>query len=221
MDRLWIKFLLIAASIYIVLIGLFNLRPVEGVFNTLVIQVSEAVLSSTLPDAQIDVVTGKSDEKRRDPNIMQVNFTWTQAQIDKMTQVALDKKIPNISVPHRFTKYYIYQFFSIPIILFFALFLATPIDSIAMKFRRTVIGLMILSVFLWLKLFILVLFSISNARIGIYELHDSTMQFLVSIVSSLTMGVSIVLVILLWGVLALPKSRLFHTLSRLFQAETK
>ncbi len=217
----WAKFLLLAALIYLSAVALFNLKPVESVFNTMIIKLSDNVLSVVLLDAQIDVQTGKNDKKRFEPNIMQVNFSWTKEQIDKMTQKALEQKVENISVPHRFTKYYIYQFFTIPLILFFALFMATPFDSALTKLKIVMSGLLLLVILLWLKLFLLVLFSISNSRIGIYELGDTAMKILVKLASIWTMEVSILFVLLLWGILALPKSKLYHNFSRLFQVNTK
>ncbi len=212
------RFILIAGIIYFGSIAAFNLPPVEGVFNASILRVSEGILTVLLPDASIKVVTGKEDNGRRSPNVMQVNFSWTKEQINQMTQKALQEKVQNLTVPHRFTKYFIYQFFSIPLILFFALFLATPMKLLD-KMKAVLYGGIILFVFLWGKLFILVLFSISNTRIGIYELSASTMEILLKVASILTLGVSVILVIVLWGIFALPKSRMLDSFQQILKGQ--
>lgn len=210
----WVKFLGIFVISYFVFVGLFNVEPIEAIVNTSYRSISQSFLTLMLPDAKIVAELGTQDGKR-DVNVMAVNFSWTQSLVDKMIERAKQQNITNISVPHRFVNYYLYQFFTVPFIFLLSLLIATP-QTAKNKIISIFLGMVILGAYLLTKLFMFVIFSISNVKIGIYELSHDYMLILQKMANVLTLGVSIILSLIIWGVISFRRSKLKEELLGIF-----
>lgn len=142
-----------------------------------------------------------------DDNKMIVEFEWTQDKIDDAIQEARRTGQANLEVPYRFISYQLFEFFIVPLLFLLALIIGTPMQwKKKLKYGAISIGIMIL--FLLLKLYIMTLFSVSKARIDVAELGDSMMNFLLTMVSLMTMGFSIILAFFLWLIFVFRRSEL-------------
>jgi hypothetical protein len=143
---------------------------------------------------------------------MVVEFEWTQEKIDEKIEEARRLGKTDLEVPYRFISYQIFEFFVVPMIFLLSLIIATPMSNTS-KLKQGAIAVGVMLAFLLLKLYILTLFSVSKARIDVYELGDGAMNFLLTLVSILTMGFSIILAFFLWLVFVFRKSDLRRLLT--------
>jgi len=219
MKSPWIRFLGFFTLSYFAFVIMFNVPAFESIVNIFFRNTSELFLDTMLPDAKITATIGHENDKR-DVNVMAINFTWTPEMIERIVEEAKAHRIENISVPHRFVNYYLYQFFSVPLMFLLSLIFATPLP-IKDKIIALFIGFSSLWIFILVKLFLFVLFTISNAKIGIYELGESNMLALQKMANVLTLGVSILLAVVIWGLTSFRKSILFENIRSIFDSLQK
>ncbi|MBK7696989.1 MAG: hypothetical protein IPI30_22595 [Saprospiraceae bacterium] len=79
----------------------------------------------------------------------------------------------------------------------------------------------ILFLFLLIKVLLLALFNISNARIGVYELTDDNMSVLNTFISMFSLGFSMSLALILWLIWGFRKSSFMFFLNQIFSNLSK
>lgn len=209
-----IRFALFFILSYFVLTATVNWTGLDGTLNGFFRGLSKTTLNMTFSDLKFNTKPSR-EGGALDDNKMIVEFEWTEEKIERAIEEARRRRQADLEVPYRFISYQIFEFFIVPLLFLLSLIIATPMGNKA-KLRSGAIALGLMLLFMLIKLYILTLFSVSKARIDVYELGDGAMNFLLTIVSLLTMGFSIMLAFFLWLVFVFRQSDLRQWVSDLF-----
>ena len=205
------RFVIIFIGSYFLLTGLLSISVVSESANALLRGISKSFLQGTFSELKLNTKAEKANGVL-DDNKMIVEFEWTQKKIDQVIERARRTGQTDIQVPYRFISYLLCEFFMVPLIFLWSLTLATPMNRKG-KWIQGGYAFLCLLGFLLLKLYLMTLFSVSKAKIDVYELDHAMMSTLQWLASMMTMGFSVILAFFLWLVWVFPKSELKERVS--------
>lgn len=210
-----IRFAIILLISYFALNALVSFTPAGAVMNAMFRELSETVLSVCFSDLNINTKAERAGGAV-DDNKMIVEFKWTQSKINEIMEEARRTGRTDIEVPYRFISFLIFEFFLVPLIFLLALIIATPMPSIKDKIIGGVLSIFAMLIFLYGKMYVMTIFSVSKAKIDVYELSDSTMNILLTVVSLMTMGLSVIVAFFLWLIFMFRKSEIKNLMTSWF-----
>ncbi|MDX1683737.1 MAG: hypothetical protein R3275_00800 [Saprospiraceae bacterium] len=201
-----LRFALLFLLTYFILTAVVSWMGMDSGINSFFRGISKSTLSLTMSELKFNTKPERQNGILND-NKMIVEFEWTEEKIQEAIQEARRTGKADIEVPYRFISYLIFEFFVVPFLFLISLILATPMQW-RLKLTNGLIACLIMLAFLLVKLYIMTLFSVSKARIDVYELSDGTMDVLLTVVSMLTMGFSIIIAFFLWLIFIFRNSHL-------------
>ena len=211
-----LKFAIIFIGAYFLLTGVTQLPGVNGTINAIFRGISKTALGTSLPQLKINTKAAR-ENGILDDNKMIVEFEWTEEKVQAAIAEARRLRQADLQVPYRFISYLIFEFFLVPLLFLFSLILATPMP-IKTKMKTGSIAILVLLAFLLIKLYLMTIFSVSNAQIDVYELSHSTMSRLQWLAGVMTMGLSIMLSFFIWLIFVFRKSELKDLINTWFSS---
>lgn len=202
-----VRFILVFLVSYSVLTGLTTIPGINKVVHSVYRSISKSALNITLPNLEFNTKAQKVKRKTED-NTMVVEFEWPQSKIDEVIAEARRTGRTDVEVPYRFITYELFEFFSVPLIFILALIIATPMAGPKSKWTKGLLAYLALWAFLLIKFILFTVFSVSKAKIDVYELGDGPMSTLHWLATVMTMGVSVILALVLWLAIMFPHSKL-------------
>jgi len=200
------RFAILFIASYAILNGLYQVPFISKGTNAVLRGISKKWMQTTLPQLEFNTKADK-ENGRIDDNKMILEFEWTQKKIDTVIEEARRTGQANIQVPYRFISYLLFEFFLVPLIFIISLIIAIPMDR-RKKIIRGLITYGAMMLFLLIKLLLLSLFSISKAKIDVYQYGHETMTKLQWLASVMTMGFSVIVAFFLWIIIMFPQSQL-------------
>ncbi|MEO6190276.1 MAG: hypothetical protein ABIO44_07835, partial [Saprospiraceae bacterium] len=119
------------------------------------------------------------------------------------------------TIPTKSLELHLFEMYIVPLFFLIGLFSATPLLWKS-RIKGMAISTLILLIFIMVKILCLSLFEISNNRLGIYELGENNMQWLSTMLGVLSLGLSIILVFILWLIFGFRKSNFVQNFKLLF-----
>lgn len=202
-----LRFALLFVLCYSICLVLFQIRAVSNPFYTALKVLTTGCVSSLLPSAEISSQWKSRDGAGSDIYIVYGNPLLIQAA----KQEAKNAGQQYATLPTKSLELHLFEMFVVPVLFLIGLYVATPMNW-KPKLKNLSIAFAILLIYLLFKIMLLSLFEISNARIGVYELGDSAMQFLGKILGVFSLGLTITLAFVLWLILGFRNSRLAEDL---------
>ena len=191
MNRI-LKFALVFLVCYGLLLMLMQVRSFSRPVFTALKSMSTVWVASFLPSAEISSqwmgASGGSDMYLVYGNPVLISAAKEEARRNRLQYATL---------PTRSLEIHLFEMFIVPLFFVVSLFVATPMNW-KKKSLFVLYSLLILLAYLLLKLILLSVFEISNARIGVYELEDGMMSFLGRLLGVFSLGLTITLGFALW-----------------------
>ncbi len=184
---------------------------------TMLSQWIHTVLEMVYSDADFEVDPEHSGTEAR----IKIVFTWSESHIERAKAMALERGTKAISVPYHFIKFKPYLAFALPMILLWALILASPYAQLWKKVFDFVLLTIVLGLLLTLRIGLYTLFEMSNFRMGIYELSEGAMHWLNRVLEAWTLGVNVMMVLLVWIAWVVPRSLLWPEWRRWLNRKSK
>ena len=209
-----LRFAVFFIGSYFLLTGATQLPGINGTINAIFRGISKTALSTSLPQLKINTKAARENGVL-DDNKMIVEFEWTEEKVQAAIAKARRLRQADLQVPYRFISYLIFEFFLVPMLFLISLILATPM-ALKPKVKWGSIAVLALLMFLLLKLYLMTIFSVSNARIDVYELSNTTMSRLQWLAGVMTMGLSIMLSFFIWLIFVFRKSDLKVLINKWF-----
>ena len=198
-----IRFALVFIICYGICLVLFQIRAVSVPFYAALKVLTTGSVSSSLPSADISSQWKNREGGGSDIYIVYGNPVLIQAA----KQEAKNSGQRYATLPTKSLELHLFEMFIVPVLFLIGLYVATPMHW-KPKLMNLCIAFAILIIYLLFKIILLSLFEISNARIGVYELGDSAMQFLGKILGVFSLGLTITLAFVLWLIFGFRNSRL-------------
>ena len=213
LSWLW-KFLIIFALSYGALMFLVQLPGVDQGIHTFFRKTSEKFIATVMPKAYISSEPA-TEGSVTDHQTMLLVF-GNKETVQREIAEARRQRQAYVKVSTFSTRFFLFQFYTVPLIFFISLIIATPMPKWRSKLLSLLIGVAALMAFFLTKLYIFTLFTISKGNIGVYELgHEWTLR-LRDLSSVLTLGFSIILAVFLWFLVAFRKSTLMLEVQSFF-----
>jgi hypothetical protein len=215
-----LKFTLFFLLAYGLSVFLVSKVPGADSIYTLIRNSVGGVVGIALPSAQIesqvfsDPATGKSD-------VSAMYLVYGNPVLMKKTmEEALASGVTQVTLPTRSISFRLFEMFMVPLLFLVSIFIATPMNH-KHRWMGLIWTLLILFVFLLIRCVVISLFSISNDRIGVYELEDSSMKFLQTVISIFSLGFSMSLAFVLWLIFGFRHSVFIDMLQNIFKNQSK
>lgn len=214
-----VKFLVLFLASYGLLIYLAELKQVQPVINNAFRSCVEFFVTSTLPDAYIETREGRDQNNVMDPNAFEIIF-GNPAVIKAEKEFAMKQRLNEFKISSYSITLYIFQMLTVPMAFLIAIFIATPLHW---KPKSVSLGISLLILFSLIigKCVLLVLFNIANAKIGIYTLSDTGLEWVYRFVMVLTLGFSIIFSFCLWLIFGFRKSQFSNQFSSFIKSFQK
>lgn len=196
-----IRFLVLFFVSYGVIIFLFTtdaLKPaVHGFYKNSSCNISSVLMSRADVISQFE---RQGNTVSYDRVVVRVGAN--QKEIDRRIAEARRLGLSEIKNPVCDIPFKPFEFFTVPLVFVFSLVLVTP-----MGFKKKLISILLavlgMLIFLWLKFYIQILFSINFVYpIGMYELGSTGRSILEFLSQAMTMGLSIMVGVVLWLILS-------------------
>ncbi|MCC6815098.1 MAG: hypothetical protein IT267_01640 [Saprospiraceae bacterium] len=198
---------------YLVLLGLYQFSVVKGPLNKSLRFISTVTCSSSFPSADIS----QQNLKDRSNSDSEMYLIYGNPYlIRKAMEDARSSGQRYATIPTRSLELHLFEMFVVPIFFILSIFIATPL-RIKEKLKGISITMVSIIIFILFKLCLLTLFEMSNARIGVYELGDSAMNFLSRLLGIFSLGFTLMLGFILWLIFGFRNSKFveqFNALGR-------
>jgi hypothetical protein len=216
MVRTILKFTLLFLLAYGLSVLLVSKIPGGNGIYSLIRNAVGGVVGISLPSAHIesqvfsDPATGKSD-----PSAMYLVY-GNPVLMKRTLDEARSGGVSQITLPTRSITFKLFEMFMVPLLFLISIFIATPMSN-KYRWKGLIWTLMILFVFLLMRCVAISLFSISNDRIGVYELEDSGMNILQNLISVFSLGFSMSMAFILWLTFGFRYSKFIDSLQDVFK----
>ncbi|MBK8403318.1 MAG: hypothetical protein IPL25_04275 [Saprospiraceae bacterium] len=180
----------------------------------------ELVVSNALPSCEIETQKFVDPVSKKEDKTMMYLVYGNPFLMKKALEDARATGQGYATMPTKSTQFKLFEMFTIPLLFLVAIFLATPM-AIKQKLKGLAMSSSILFIFLLIKVLLLALFNISNARIGVYELTDDNMSVLNTFISMFSLGFSMSLALILWLIWGFRKSSFMFFLNQIFSNLSK
>ncbi|MEP7196335.1 MAG: hypothetical protein ABI851_07420 [Saprospiraceae bacterium] len=197
-----IRFAITFVISYGLCLFMFQTNLLSGIINRFNKAVCTSWISTTLPSA--DISTQDINDKTKSASDIYLVY-GNPLLIQKAKEEARQSKQAYATLPTKSMELHLFEMFVVPLFFILSLFVATPI-AWKEKLKGLVISFVLLYAVILLKLLMLSLFEISNSRIGVYELGDSSMNLLSKVLGIFTLGLSLSLAFILWLIFGFRKS---------------
>lgn len=191
-----LQFVLVFVVLYAGFILLLQTASMQPLVNGFFRDLTEWTIKASLPKAYIETQDFINEQGQPDPNVFYLvygNPEVIRAEQDYAARMGLrEYKISTYSI-----QFYIFQMFTVPLAFLISIFLATPAPW-RRKSIYLALSLLILTAVILLKCSLLGLYTISEAKIGLYVLSESTSSLVYRVVMALTLGFSIIFGFCLW-----------------------
>lgn len=208
-----LKFAGIFVACYFLCLLLYKTKIVSSIINKQLRSYSVTWLSTMLPSVDISEqnLKNKSDT---DPEMYIVY--GNPILIQKAKEDAKRSGQAYATLPTKSMELHLFEMFIVPLFFIISLFAASPMEW---KNKLMGMGITILSIFIFisLKLIILSTFEISNARIGIYEIGESGMKALSTLLGVFSLGFTLMLSFVLWLFFGFRKSKFVDLFNTIFK----
>lgn len=194
-----IKFFLAFLLLYSVLIGLSLLPQVTGFMNKMYQKPTEPILKSLLSKAYLQL---RSDAAS--PEVIWVEYASRQ-QVESQMQQASAEGQKAMSVQGNNTKVEFYNLFLTFFLFFVALMVLSPLD-LKSKLWKMLAGAFLYYLYTVFKMWLALLNTFNQPEVGIYHLGAFSSKIIQSVLSFMTLGINLLVVLLLWIVLVFDKS---------------
>ena len=209
-----IQFLLITVLSYSLLIALLSTSAASGALCNSFRIVSTAFLHLTLPEAYIHSQEAFVQQKK-DLNSFHIIYGNAEV-IQAEHQYARSQNIKEYKISSHSIQLFFFQLVTVPISFLMALFIATPMPW-RKKGRSLSIALFILLVVILIKVYFLILYNLNASATGVYRLSESELEWVLRLISMLTLGFSVMLCFVLWLIFGFRKSNLTNVFSDYFK----
>lgn len=191
-----LKFIFLFLIGYGLIIYICNLNFTQSVINSLFRSTVKLSIKTALPNAYLETQNYLDSDLKTDPNVFYIVY-GNPSVINAEKEFATKQGLKEFSISTYSIQLYIFQMLTVPFTFLISLFLATPMRWQS-KLKSLGISLLLLFLVIISKCVLLTLFSIANAKIGIYTLSDSGLFIIYRAVVMLTLGFSIVICFCLW-----------------------
>ena len=209
-----IQFLLITVLAYSLLIALLSTSAASGALCSSFRIVSTAFLQLTLPEAYIHSQDAFVQQKK-DPNSFHIVYGNAEV-IQAEHQYAKSQNIKEYKISSHSIQLFFFQLVTVPISFLMALFIATPMPW-RKKGSSLSFALLILLVVILIKVYFLILYNLNASATGVYRLSESELEWVLRLISMLTLGFSVMLCFVLWLIFGFRKSNLTTVFSDYFK----
>ena len=207
-----VRFTIIFILTYAMCLLLYKLNFISKPINQTLKNITTSWVATFLPSA--DISYQEMNTKTNSNSDMYLVY-GNPVLIQSAKEEAKRSSQQFATIPTKSMELHLFEMYIVPLFFLMSLFVATPLEWKS-RMKGLAISILILLIFILIKILCLCLFEISNNRIGIYELGDSNMQWLSTILGVLSLGLSISLVFILWLIFGFRKSNFVQNFKLLF-----
>jgi hypothetical protein len=214
-----IRFLILFGFCYAFCILLFQNAAVYKSLNAKLRVAITALDKSFFSKAEISSQDVYDDQNKKDHNRMYIVF-GNPKTIKIEMENARRQGLNEVRISTYSAQFYFFQMIYAPLAFLLSLFVGTKMPWKKMM-KGLAYSILIFTLYMGIKVLLYTYFSISNERIGLYELSGWKEQFVSFIVSAMSIGFSMVLCFCLWLIFGLRHSSFYQFLQSIFSQISK
>jgi hypothetical protein len=190
-----LKKLLVFTTVYAVLVALFTWKPVGDLAAGYFSKGAVVFIGSLLPKGYFHI------ERDRSPEVANLNIIrilcGNKERVSEQIEAARKKGDKNAALELQEFRIKTSEFFWMPLIFFFSLLAITPITW-KRKLVIAVWGIVLISLFVWIKLLCYTLYHYVKFPCGVYELQGWGAAFVSFVYDYVKMGANMLVATLIW-----------------------